>query len=94
MEKTDEIYLITVKNPLAKNTNDKLAIFDINNALAEYRKMLQQQQNNGYECIEQSYVTETQYIKTAKLTNKTGNTIRMRLENIPVFTSTSGLCSL
>lgn len=83
MEKSNEIYLVTVKNPLSKETNAKKAFRDITKALGEFRKVFQSMLAQGYEGGEQSYVTETQYIKTAKLTNKTGNTIRMRLENIP-----------
>lgn len=83
MEKSNEIYLVTVKNPLSKETNTKKAFRDITKALGEFRKVFQSMLRQGYEGGEQSYVTETQYIKTAKLTNKTGNTIRMRLENIP-----------
>ena len=83
MEKSNEIYLVTVKNPLSKETNAKKAFRDITKALAEFRNVFQCKVRQGYEGGEQSYVTETQYIKTAKLTNKTGNTIRMRMENIP-----------
>ncbi|MBQ8969198.1 MAG: hypothetical protein IJ064_05660 [Bacteroidaceae bacterium] len=83
MEKSNEIYLVTIKNPLSQETNAKKAFRDINEALAEFRNVLQAKVGQGYESSEQSYVTETQYIKTAKLTNKSGNTIRLRLENIP-----------
>lgn len=83
MEKKNEIYLITVKNPLSDETNAKKAFRDINKALAEFRNVFQGKIMQGYEGAEQSQVTETQYIKTAKLTNKTGNAVRMRLENIP-----------
>ena len=82
MEKRNEIYLITVKNPLSEETNAKIAFRDIDWALAEFRNVFQSYLRQGYEGGEQSQVTETQYIKTAKLTNKTGNTIRLRLENI------------
>lgn len=83
MEKSNEIYLITIKNPLSQETNAKKAFRDINKALAEFRNAFQNKLAQGYDGADHSYVTETQYIKTAKLTNKTGNTIRMRLENIP-----------
>lgn len=83
MEMSNEIYLITIKNPLSQETNAKKAFRDINKALAEFRNVFQNKLAQGYDGADQSYVTETQYIKTAKLTNKTGNTIRMRLENIP-----------
>ena len=83
METRNEIYLITVKNPLSEETNAKKAFRDINKALAEFRNVFQGKVRQGYEGAEQSQVTETQYIKTAKLTNKTGNTIRMRMENVP-----------
>ena len=79
----NEIYLITVKNPLSQETNAKKAFRDIHKALAEFRNLFQGKVRQGYEGAEQSQVTETQYIKTAKLTNKTGNTIRVRMENIP-----------
>lgn len=82
MEKRNEIYLITLKNPLSEETNAKIAFRDIDWAVAEFRNVFQSYLRQGYEGGEQSQVTETQYIKTAKLTNKTGNTIRLRLENI------------
>ena len=41
MEKRNEIYLITVKNPLSEETNAKIAFRDIDWAFAEFRNVFQ-----------------------------------------------------
>lgn len=79
----NEIYLITIKDPLSKETLSKKAFRNVNKAMEEYQSVFRCKVRQGYDGTDQSCVTETQYIKTAKLTNRNGNTIRLRLENIP-----------
>lgn len=80
----NEIYLITIKDSLSRETLTKKAYRDVNKAMEEYHAVVRSKQKQGYDvCSDKSQITATQYIKTTKLTYRTGNTIRMRLENIP-----------
>lgn len=79
----NEIYLITIKDSLSRETLTKKAYRNVNKALEEYQAVIRSKLEQGYDVCSDHQVTATQYIKTAKLTYWTGNTVRLRLENIP-----------
>jgi hypothetical protein len=79
-----EIYLLTLKDPLAEPLLKKVAFNSFEEALQEYNSIFTCRIRNGYAGTDNTQTDENYYVKSAKLTLN-GVTVRIRLENVKLF---------